>query len=120
VVEEAQRISVRGQEVGILEKVFREGRKMGISTVAIYQDPSSIPLSLLNNASTLIIFQTLEESSLNYVTRLTSLSVGEEKKLKKVLSSLRSGEALIKDLRGGLSIIELNIYGKEVYKLITE
>ncbi|MEM4775480.1 MAG: TraM recognition domain-containing protein, partial [Sulfolobales archaeon] len=69
VVDEAHRFLRKGRA---LSKLFREGRKYGISSILITQDVNSIPRELLLNAATLISFSLPEISTARYVAKIVS------------------------------------------------
>ena len=110
VIEEAQRLTASGSGIDIMGKLFREGRKLGISAIAIYQDPGAVNPSLLNNASLIMVFKVLEESSLNYISRVLGGPSGKEKEVRRKLPTLRVGEAFILGEDGFLALIETQNY----------
>ncbi|MEM4831794.1 MAG: helicase HerA-like domain-containing protein [Sulfolobales archaeon] len=85
VVDEAHRFLRKGRA---LSKLFREGRKYGISSILITQDVNSIPRELLLNAATLISFSLPEISTARYVAKI--VSPGDTDLYEKILSKLTS------------------------------
>jgi len=107
VAEEAHRLFVRKEALRAL-RVFREGRKFGLSAVAIFQDPAQIDSGILNNASHIIAFRISDESSRNRI--LKTILGGQEHgrglavKISKLVASLGVGEAVAK-VYGGIYLI---------------
>ena len=69
VVEEAHRFLKRGRSIS---RVFREGRKYGISAILVTQDIGSVPRELLLNAAALISFSIPEPATARYIARIVA------------------------------------------------
>ena len=69
VIDEAHRVLKKGRAVS---RVFREGRKYGISSVLITQDVGSVPRELLLNSAVLVSFSLPELSAARYVAKVVS------------------------------------------------
>ncbi len=94
-VEEAHRVFRSSWGVEVLTRIFREGRKFGISVAAVFQDPKSIEPTYINNSSQAVIFRPLEEAGANYIVKTLSLSTSTPStKVEKALKSLSRWEAL--------------------------
>lgn len=107
VVEEAQRL-VKKRTNTPIARVFREGRKFGLSVIAIYQDPLAIDPALINNSSALVSFQIPEENSSIYLARnIAGQTPRLLKKVKQTLVSLSKGKALVWHRSGGIYVIKI-------------
>lgn len=84
VVEEAHRFTSGGKTP--LEVVFREGRKFGLAALVTFQDPLSIPPSLINNSKAVVSFQIPESRSATYIAK--TFAGGKAKLIHKVLENL--------------------------------
>ncbi|MEM2207559.1 MAG: helicase HerA-like domain-containing protein [Sulfolobales archaeon] len=85
VVDEAHRFLRKGRA---LSRLFREGRKYGISSILITQDVISIPRELLLNTAALISFSVPEVSTARYIAKI--ISPGDTNLYEKILSKLTS------------------------------
>ena len=109
VIEEAHRLLAKREGLSAL-RVFREGRKFGLSAVAVFQDPAQIDSGILNNASHIITFRISDENSRNKALR--TILVGQEyrrglaPKISKLIASLEVGEAVAK-VYDGLYLIKV-------------
>ncbi|MEM0352300.1 MAG: DUF87 domain-containing protein [Sulfolobales archaeon] len=85
VIDEAHRFLRKGRA---LSRLFREGRKYGISSILITQDVNSIPRELLLNTAVLISFSLPEVSTARYIAKI--VSPGDTDLYEKILSKLTS------------------------------
>ncbi len=85
VVDEAHRVLKKG---GAVARVFREGRKYGISSILITQDVGSVPRELLLNSAVLVSFSLPEVSAARYVAR--AVSPDDQALYERVLGKLTS------------------------------
>ena len=103
VVEEAHRILTSKNASSTL-RIFREGRKFGVTVIAVFQDPTQIASGLLNNASHIVVFKIPDENSRNRILRAILASYGQERrlasKISEVIASLKVGEAVAKIYEG--------------------
>lgn len=107
VVDEAQRFLGKGRA---LSRVFREGRKYGISSILITQDVGSIPRELLLNSASLISFSLPEIAAARYIARI--VSPDDQALYEKVLSklvSLPQFRALASVFGVGFYVIEIQV-----------
>ncbi len=108
VVEEAQRL-IKKRTSTPLARVFREGRKFGLTVIAIYQDPLALDPALINNSSTLVSFQIPEENSSTYLARnIAGQTPRLLRKVKQTLVSLSRGKALVWHRSGGIYVIKIH------------
>lgn len=85
VVDEVHRFLKKGRA---LSRLFREGRKYGISSILITQDVGSIPRELLLNTAVLVSFSLPEISVARYVARV--VSPDDQTLYEKILGKLTS------------------------------
>jgi len=85
VVDEAHRFLRRGVSIA---RIFREGRKYGISAILITQDISSIPRDSLLNSAAIISFSVPEVSAARYIAKV--VSPDDQALYEKVLRKLMS------------------------------
>ncbi len=106
IVEEVHRFL--GGRAPVVERLFKEGRKFGLNVLAITQEPSSIPHSLLANTSTVVSFSLSDPYQAAYVSRI--FSAGDSRKQKLIrdkLMSLKPLEALVWVKDGGVFFIKV-------------
>ncbi len=107
VVDEVHRFLRRGRA---LQKIFREGRKYGISAVAVTQDPQSIPRDLILNSAVVIAFALPEATTARYVAKLvTPENPRLSERIAYKLMSLPQFKALVVVFERGSYVIELSI-----------
>lgn len=85
VVDEAHRFLRKGRA---LSRLFREGRKYGISSILVTQDVGSIPRELLLNTAALVSFSLPEVSVSRYIAKI--VSPGDQALYERVVSRLTS------------------------------
>ncbi len=85
VIDEAHRFLRRDVSI---TRVFREGRKYGISAILITQDINSIPRDILLNSATIISFSVPEVSVARYIAKVVSSD--DQSSYEKVLRKLMS------------------------------
>lgn len=107
VVDEAHRFLRRGISIA---RIFREGRKYGISAILITQDINSIPRDLLLNSATIISFSVPEVSVARYIAKVVSADdpASYEKVLRRLMS-LPQFHALAYVVGRGLYVIKLEL-----------
>jgi len=69
VVDEVHRFLRRGRA---LQKIFREGRKYGISAIVVTQDPQSIPRDIILNSAAVVAFALPEAATARYMAKLVA------------------------------------------------
>lgn len=85
VIEEAHRFLRKGRSVS---RIFREGRKYGISAILITQDVSGVPREILLNTAALVSFSTPELATARYIAKIVTSD--DQALYEKVLSKLVS------------------------------
>jgi len=106
VVDEVHRFLRRGKA---LQKIFREGRKYGISAVVVTQDPQSIPKDLILNSAVVVAFALPEATTARYVAKLvTPENPRLSERIAYKLMSLPQFKALAVVFERGSYVIELS------------
>jgi energy-coupling factor transporter ATP-binding protein EcfA2 len=113
VVDEVHRFLRRGRA---LQKVFREGRKYGISAVVVTQDPQSIPRDIVLNSAIVVAFALPEVATARYIAKLVAPEnprLGE--RIASKLMTLPQFRALVVVAEKGSYVIELSPRGQRTH-----
>jgi hypothetical protein len=113
VVDEVHRFLRRGR---VLQKVFREGRKYGISAVVVTQDPQSIPRDIVLNSAIVVAFALPEVATARYIAKLVAPEnprLGE--RIASKLMTLPQFRALVVVAEKGSYVIELSPRGQRTH-----
>lgn len=106
VVDEVHRFLRRGRA---LQKIFREGRKYGISAIVVTQDPQSIPRDLILNSAAVIAFALPEAATARYIAKLVAPENPRlSERIASKLMSLPQFRALAVVVEKGSYVIELD------------
>jgi hypothetical protein len=113
VVDEVHRFLRRGRA---LQKVFREGRKYGISAVVVTQDPQSIPRDIVLNSAVVVAFALPEAATARYIAKLVAPENPRlSERIASKLMTLPQFRALVVVAERGSYVIELSSRKQRTY-----
>ena len=113
VVDEVHRFLRRGRA---LQKVFREGRKYGISAVVVTQDPQSIPRDIVLNSAVVVAFALPEAATARYIAKLVAPENPRlSERIASKLMTLPQFRALVVVAERGSYVIELSFRKQRTY-----